>query len=344
MAAEAQAAAAARRFLPVALGALERPLLHVVVDTEEEFDWTGPFSRANTAVTAIGGLPRAHRIFRRHGVVPSYLLDYPVAIDQRAADMLGPWLEEGSCIVGAQLHAWVTPPFDEVICPVNTYSCNLPLALERRKLGALTEAIVARFGIAPRVYKAGRYGLDIRREPMLREFGYCVDTSVMPNRSYAGIGGGPDFFGFPEQPFWMEPDRHFLYLPNTQSVVGPLRPVLGRRLTRAVYSGHGARMRLPGLLARLGLAERIGLTPESVSLEEMCRLARNLHAAGHRVFALSMHSSSFMAGGTPYTRTDEDLDRMMDRIDRFLGFFRDELGGQAISAIGLRERFQALAA
>ena len=37
---------------PIDLPASEPPTLFVVVDTEEEFDWSAPFSRQNTSVTA----------------------------------------------------------------------------------------------------------------------------------------------------------------------------------------------------------------------------------------------------------------------------------------------------
>jgi hypothetical protein len=329
---------------PIRLTGIDRPLLHVVVDTEEEFDWSAPFARSNTAVSGISGLHLGHSLFRRHGIAPAYLLDYPVASDRRAIDALGPWLEEGSCLIGAQLHPWVTPPFEEVVCPLNSYASNLAPDLERRKLQALTAVIVDNFNVQPRIYKAGRFGLDVRREPTLRALGYLVDTSVMPYRSYAGLGGGPDFFGYPDQPFWLEPDQGFLYLPSTHSVFGPLRPLFGGRAAALLYRGIGLRLRIPGLLARTGLLERISLSPEGVSLEDMCRLTAALHRAGHRVFALSLHSSSFVPGGSPYTRSMEDLRQMLDRIERFLDFFFGKLGGQATTAIDLLHRFNPHAA
>ena len=159
---------------------IDRPSLCVIVDTEEEFDWMAPFSRRNALVTSIRDLNLGHTIFRRYGLRPTYLVDYPVIADARAGEILGPWVEAGEAIVGAQLHPWVTPPFEEVVCPQNTYACNLDENLERRKLASLTEKIHAVLGLRPRVYKAGRYGLDIRREHILRELGYTVDTSVMP--------------------------------------------------------------------------------------------------------------------------------------------------------------------
>ncbi len=259
-------------FIEADLAGLDRPLLCVVVDTEEEFDWSGPFSRRHVSVESLAHIHRGQEVFRRYGLKPAYLVDYPVVADPRAAEVFGPWLAAGECEVGAQLHPWVTPPFEEVVCPYNSYPCNLEPTLERRKLTTLTAAIKERLSITPRIYKAGRYGLDISRERTLVELGYRVDTSVMPYRNFAGLGGGPNFFDCPDRPFWASAERRLLYLPVNQSVVGPLRTLARSRFGNALFGKASSGLRLPGILARLRLLERITLTPEGVSFEEMCRL------------------------------------------------------------------------
>lgn len=320
--------------------ALDRPVLCVVIDTEEEFDWHGPLSRRSVGTCSLRGLARAQAVFRRHRVRPAYLVDHPVASDPRAPEMFGPWLEAGECVLGAQLHAWVTPPFEEVVCPENSFSCNLDEDLERRKLAILTERIRAAFGIAPRIYKAGRYGVDLGRAAMLAGLGYRVDTSVVPFRSFAGSGGGPDFLGYPDRPFWAGPEEHGLFcLPVTQGLVGPLRRVVRRGLVRGIYGRVSSNLHLPGALARLGLLERIMLTPEGTSLEELLRLVETRIRDGHRVFALSMHSTSFWPGAAPYVRDEEDLRDFLDRIDRFLGLAAGRFGMAATDPWSLRERF-----
>ncbi|WP_144299642.1 polysaccharide deacetylase family protein [Elioraea rosea] len=325
----------------------DRPLLGVVLDTEEEFDWSAPFSRRNRGVNGLAHLHKGHKIFRRYGLTPAYLVDHPIVADPRAAEVFGPWLAAGECLVGAQLHPWVTPPYEEVVCPYNSFPCNLEPDLERRKLATLTEAITTTLGVAPRIYKAGRYGLDIRREEMLLALGYTVDTSVMPFRDFSGLGGGPNFFGFPDQPFWLGPDRvgaerRVLYLPVSQSLVGPLRFVRESGAGRRIFGPLSSRLRLPGLLARLHLLERIMLTPEGVAFEEMRRLVDAQVADGRMVFTLSMHSPSFMLGGTPYTRSPADLDTLLATIDRFLDYFFHELGGIATDPLSLRAQLIAV--
>lgn len=314
---------------------LDRPLLSVIVDTEEEFDWSGPFSRRHVSVDSLMHIWRGHEILRRYGLQPAYLLDYPVVADPRSLEVFGPWLERGECHIGAQLHPWVTPPHEEVVCPFNSYPCNLDPELERRKLEILTVKVRERFGIMPRIYKAGRYGLDIRREGTLVELGYEVDTSVMPFRNFSGLGGGPNFFGYPDRPFWASAERRLLYLPVTQSLVGPIRSLGRDKLGEAIFGRLSSRLRLPGILARLRLLERIVLSPESASFEEMRRLVDCQMRAGNRIFALSLHSPSFMSGGTPYSRSARDVDELLTRTDRFLGYFARDLRGLPISPLRL---------
>ncbi len=323
------------------LGGIARPMLCVIVDTEEDFDWGGPFSRRHVRVTSLPALARGHAIFRRYGLQPTYLMDYPVIDHASAADIFGPWLAAGECLIGAQLHPWVTPPHEEVVCAINSYPCNLDPDLQRRKLAALTHRIEEVLGQPPRIYKAGRYGLDLSFEQDLLALGYRVDTSVLPFRDNSGVAGGPDFYDYPGRPFWTDPGRGLFYLPVTQSVLGPLRRVARGAVGRWIFSAGAAAWHLPGVLARTHLLERIMLSPEGASADEMRRLTRSMFADGHRVFALSLHSPSLVPGGTPYVRTERDLDSFLSSIERFLAFFFGQLGGIATDPLALRRLFES---
>src|SRR5439155_11528481 len=87
----------------------------------------------------------------------------------------------------------------------------------------------------------------------------------------------------------------------------------------------------PGYFARLGLLERITLSPEGISLEEMKRLTRRLMIRGNRVFSFNYHSSSLLPGYTPYVRTIGDRDRFLGKIESYLEMFFSELGGVAMT-------------
>ena len=61
------------------LPSTQRPILLVVIDTEEEFDWTAAFDRGETAVKAMREIHRAQTLFDEFGIRPTYVVDYPVA-------------------------------------------------------------------------------------------------------------------------------------------------------------------------------------------------------------------------------------------------------------------------
>jgi hypothetical protein len=303
-----------------------RPQLAVVVDTEEEFDWRSPFARANIATRSIAAQPLAHRIYDRWGIVPTYVVDYPVAADPAARDLLGNLHAEGRAEIGAHLHPWVCPPHEEEVNRFNSYHCNLPPELERAKIETLTETLEAAFGVRPTVFKAGRYGFGRSTAQAIAELGYQVDCSFVPHASFEG-DGGPSYHGTPDRPFWLDPDRQLLEVPMTSGFIGAFGSV-GGRLPALFNSPHARRLRVPGLLARTGLIARSALTPEGVSAEEQIRLIKALIRRGQSFFTLSYHSPSLAPGNTPYVGSDAELQAFLARIEKVLRFFTEEHGGE----------------
>ena len=310
------------------------PLLLVVIDTEEEFDWSAPFNRESRSVTCIEEQHHAQRVFEAHNLVPTYVVDYPVATTPSSYAIFREWLTAGRCLVGAHLHPWVNPPDEEEVSAPNSYPGNLPADLEREKLARLTEAITANIGQRPIIYKAGRYGLGPHTAAALEALGYEIDLSVLASTDL-GEDGGPDFRGYPMEPYWFGSDGGLFEVPLTRGYPGMLGP-LAEPLYQRICGPLGRKLHLPGIAARLGLAERIHLTPEGISLEDNKRLIRYLVAKGQKVFTYAYHSSSLLPGGSPYVKTREDRASFVESIDSFLRFFQREIGGRWTTPLEIR--------
>ena len=300
------------------------PTLLVVVDTEEEFDWNAPFDPDSTAVTNIEWQPLAQDVLDRHAVVPTYVVDYPVAGTLAAVAVLGGFAADGRCEIGAHLHPWVTPPAGGPIDTRHSYPGNLPAHVERQKLVTLTETITANFGIKPTVYKAGRYGIGAATPGILRDLDYAVDVSVVPHTDFS-VDGGPDFSGAPAVPF-ITVDG-LCELPLSVHFVGLLAPK-GPGFFRYLLGGAAQRRRMAGLCARLGLLERLRLSPEGHSLRDMIRQTRAALAGGTRLFMLTYHSSSLLPGANAYVRSTAERAEFLATLDSYLRFFRDGVGGR----------------
>jgi hypothetical protein len=311
-----------------------RPSLAVVVDTEEEFDWDAPFSRENTGVTAMRHVGRVQAIFDRFGVVPTYVVDYPVATQAQGRELLVQYARDGRALIGAHLHPWVTPPFDEVVGGPNSFACNLPPALERAKLTTLRDAIRGCMGVDPRVYKAGRYGFGASTVDILQDLEFDVDASVNPHWDFTGVGG-PSFEAFDARPFLFGDRRTLLELPCSGGFVGHAA-AFGTPLFRWASHPAAAPLHVVGVLVRLGLLNRVMLSPEGFTLAELKQLASALVRRGCRTLSLTFHSPSVEPGHTPYVRSNADLEQFLATIESFLEFFFHELEGVGTTPLALR--------
>jgi hypothetical protein len=321
--------------LPARLPPGAPPHLIVVVDTEEEFDWGAPPDRAATSVRAMRHVGRAQAICDEFGIRPTYVIDYPVASQPEGRASLREIADSGRAAIGAHLHPWVSPPHDEPLSRANTFPGNLDRDLEAAKLDRLAAEIERGFGRRPTIYKAGRYGLGPNTAAILEEQGFAVDLSVSPAFDWSGEGG-PDYSAAAPVPRFFGRARRLLEIPITSALLG----FAGRRVFEAARRGPWLALRAPGLLARLGAADRLVLSPEGCTAREHVKLTRALLRRGVRTFTWSFHSPSLEPGHTPYVRTDADLRDFLDRFRRYFDFFFGELGGRASTPLELKDRLE----
>lgn len=278
----------------------------VTVDAEEEFDWTRPLKREGFGLDHVPRLEKFQEFCEGRGVVPLYLVDYPLATSERAGEILRGPIAAGKAEVGVQLHPWVNPPFDEEVSEYNSYAGNLPETLEREKFKRLRDAIQQNFGAAPLAYRAGRYGVGPHTPAILEEMGIAVDTSARARFDYSASGGA-NFRDLPVRPWWLDQRRRVLEMPLTTVFWGPLGrigPWLYPRLWRVP--------RLRGALAHARLLDRIPLTPEGTNIAEMQRGIEVAVREGLPILVFSFHSPSLAIGHTPYVRSEDDLDLFYD--------------------------------
>ncbi len=284
----------------------------IFVDTEEEFDWTKPQSRSQTATSHIAYLPEFQALADAHGIEPCYLIDYPVAGTPAAAAIMRHLVEGGKCSVGTQLHPWVNPPFDEEVNLFNSFVGNLPRELEAAKLSVLTAAIKDNVGITPICYRAGRYGVGPNTAELLAAAGYKADLSVRPSFDYRHEGG-PDFRASAFRPYWTGPDAALLELPLGVSYTGYVR-----KLGKLIYPRIQGRVR--AAFARSGMLSRVALTPEDMPAADVKDAISAMLDDGLVYLSFSFHSPSVAPGHTPYVRNSAELSDFYQWWDHILGF------------------------
>lgn len=302
------------------------PHLLVGIDTEGDNQWDVS-ARAHQTFENIYALPALNAVFERQGARPTYLVTWPVASDERSQQVLRFLRLRGQCEIGAHHHAWETPPCTAEDVRRHPYAASLAPEQFEAQVAELTAAISRAMGEPPVSYRSGRFGFDASHVAVLERYGYLVESSVAP-LFYEAHKGGPDFVEAPLTPYFLSYDS--AVRPGTSRLLEiPCSAALDRDVPAALAHAY-ARAPWPyttrRVLRTLGVARVEWLRPSYSSLEAMCALARRLVARSVPVLNVLFHSSEAIVGGSPYNRTQGELDAFLDRLDRFLRFAIGELG------------------
>lgn len=313
--------------------------LLVGIDTEGDNQWSAA-ARRDQRFENLYALPRLHALFARHGVRPTYVITYPVARDGRSAEVLRGLLADGDCEIGAHHHAWETPPCTEADIERHPYASTLPRVQFDAQLAELTAAITEAIGVAPVSYRSGRFGFSADHVAALERCGYLVESSVAP-LFYEAHKGGPEFVEAPLRPYFLAYDS--AVAPGSSGVLEvPVSAALNRRLPKALQFAY-ARAPKPYTTKRALRALRLlrmrWLRPSYSSLDDMIGLARDLARWQEPVLNLLFHSSEAIVGGSPYNRTQGELDAFCERLERFLAFATKELGATPATFAEFREHY-----
>lgn len=298
--------------------------LFITIDTEEDL-WD-KWNRRDNSVENVSFLPQLQKILDQFGAIPTYLVNYPVVTNPKACEILQRLHDRDSCEIGGHIHPWNTPPFQEEISSRNSMICNLTKDLAYQKLENLTNEIENRIGIKAKSFRAGRWGFGPSVARCIHELGYMIDTSITPFSDWT-TADGPDFSDAQNEYYRFKPDDIFtktsngplLELPPT---IGFFRDYFGKsgQIRKLILNSFTAKIRLIGILDKLGLLNLRWLSPEHSSGSDMIKLARSFVSNGQKFLNMSFHSPSLIPGKSPYVQNESDLAILINRIKTFLAF------------------------
>lgn len=297
--------------------ASKKVLFVLSLDTEEEFDWSGDFPQDNCSVENIDCLPAFQSFCESLGIRPTYLVDYPVAANERSAAIVKSIASSPAVEIGAHLHPWCTPPIVGPNTERESHVVNLPPDLVRQKLEVLTAVIRRNIGVSPVVFRTGRWGINSDVLRIVMQAGFAVDSSIYPYYSN-------EYFSCMEscdRPYWPSlenPDvpgeqRAIFELPVTAGFNHPDFPFWGR-IHRALSSPLLKPLRPVGLAWRTHALRKIYLSPELATADDMKSLLAAALAANQPVMHMFLHSSTLLPGRNEYTSDHSDRDDLYGSI------------------------------
>lgn len=300
----------------------------ITIDTEEEFDWDGPFERSGHTTVTVPMLERYQKFVEKYDIKPVYFVDYSIIEDDAAAAFLKSAAASGNATIGVHLHPWVNPPFEEEVNEHNSFAGNLPKELEEAKITQLRGAIEERTGVRSTIYRAGRYGVGPNTIDILLKLGFQIDSSVRSRFDYS-MRDGPDFSDLGSEPFWLDDKKSLMEIPLTTVFSGLLRQqsgFLGGLANQSTLANAA--------LSKSKILQRIPLTPEGISAREAKEAIDVALDDDLRLLVFSFHSPSLSPGHTPYVRTDKDLHEFYDWWRDIIGHL-DDMGVKPLDLMEL---------
>ena len=296
--------------------------LIITIDTEED-NWAR-YDTTDNPVENIKRVAVLQKLFDQYNIRPTYLVSYPVATNPHSVGILRQILADGKCEIGMHCHPWNTPPFEEEISDINSMLSNLPESLVWKKLKVLHEAIGENFDTVPVSFRAGRWGFRASVARSLCKLGYRVDTSVTPFLNWREYHG-PDFSDFHMSPYRFDPND--IAVPNNKGALLEIPVTIGflqkniercRRWTNYAEMNIGKKLHLKGILDRLGLLNKVWLSPELADTKSMIKLAERVESMNVPCLNMSFHSTSLMAGLSPLVASRKEEALFMEKMKGFL--------------------------
>jgi hypothetical protein len=297
------------------------PPFIITVDTEADNQWKGG---GTISLENLKAIPRFQDVCEKYGFVPTYLVTYEVTTDQDTVEYLKKLWNEGKAEVGSHLHPWTTPPYFDI--EEESRLMHFPSELDdealRSKFTTLHQAVTQAFGREPKVFRAGRWGYDHRVGKLLKEFGYTADVSITPLVDWGrtvknGIGRKlPNFVHASIAPWKIEDELY--ELPMSVLPRGPLFiSRLANHLHRGTFFSQWCRIFKESTISELVYAYQ---RAQKLSLP-------------YCMFMI--HSSEFIVG-SPYTKTEEDLEEHLTLFEQYLSDLH-EMGVRGISVSDARK-------
>ncbi|MGS2721735.1 polysaccharide deacetylase family protein [Paraglaciecola aestuariivivens] len=270
-------------------------LFVLTIDTEEEWDWSGPFPQQVAEVDNIAKLPAFHQLCANLGIKPTYFIDFAVANNPQAVAHMRSFTDQGQCEVGAHLHPWCNPPYFGEVGEAESHVINLPVEQVEQKLQALVTQIENSFAVKPKSFRTGRWGIDSKVMQLLIKSGINVDSSVYP--FYAN-----EYFhcnGAPTLPYW--PDLNNPLQAGSQNDIYEFPVTVGFNqgnfnLANKIHTAFAkpplSYTRFNGFAWHTKLIRKTYLCPELSAPSDMLTLCHNVIEKGYPVLHMYMHSSS----------------------------------------------------
>ena len=298
----------------------QRIYLAVSLDVEEEGLFCDRYATSNVTVENTASLLKLAPLFAL-GIRPTLFCAYPVLQDARSRAILTHLRDTFGCELALHLHHWNTPPIKENAPKAYTRVPSASLSEEEfaAKIASLQQAMTLVQKEPATSFRMGRWDLLQKHFALLAKAGIKTDCSVRPLHGQSRAQT-PDHFGAPSAPYWVPTSHGDLF--EVPLTVTPLLPATVRLLQRLRSTKNALQGIARTLSATMHYWGALALLPCYHPLWAMEAISALYIRRGGRLLSLTWHSSELHPGATPHLPTEEAVQKLLTKIQRYISFLQ----------------------
>jgi hypothetical protein len=293
----------------------------VSIDTEEQWDWNAGWPVRSHSLVNIQVLPRFQQLCAGHGAKTTWFTNWSVMNHDPSRAIMLDLAARPDVELAMHVHPWLTPPRDPrwEVGARGSFLHNHPPEQVHAKLSSVYD-LFEKNGLRPKSFRGGRYSSGGAIHDFLLSKGFVADSSVVPFTSWPDEGA-PDFRDRDLTPRRVASNGNgtgMWEIPLSRAFTRPnFHPWASR--FRTIENSFLARLKLIGILGKLGVVKRVWLNFEDTPPGDMLALLNVLRPMKLPFVIFTVHSSSLVVDGNPYSPSERHVGQIWSTADQVLG-------------------------
>lgn len=285
----------------------------VTIDVEPDNVWKNP---SNKSLKNIKELEKFNNLCEEFEIKTNYFLTYSVLNDKKSIKIIEKILKSGNSEIGIHTHLWEIPPFVDLdkknIATVAEFYDNEILDAKFYNITNQAKKIFYQ----PASHRAGRFGFTNKQISLLKKNNIRIDLSVLPgiDWSYTGI---KNYQLAPNKIYEMS-EFNFLELGNSGIIQVPCT-IKQKKFTHNLLNFCFVNK----VINKLGYGpEWLRVLPEK-KIKDLINITKWSVDKNLNFLNLMSHSSEFMPQGSPYWKTQKEIDCQFLLYKNLFTYWRD---------------------
>lgn len=300
-------------------------MIYFVVSIDVEPDCSPTWHYSNPLTfngVKIGIKEILHPLFRKYGIVPTYLINNVVLEDEASVDILKNL--DGEYELGTHLHPEFIEPqktiFEYAGSKGEANCCFYDPTIEFEKIKNITLLFEEKLGYKPTSFRAGRFSAGSNTIKSLIELGYKVDTSITPNILWADASRERkvDYRNSSVLPFFTS--KHFFpYASSTEDILEVPVSIVEKRhstlkIAKALFFER-----------KFEISRKIWLRPFLSTFEDFRYILESLeNKKKNIVLNMMFHNVEVLPFLSPYTQSLKDCENYIQSLESFFSLLRSK--------------------